>query len=428
MRLTTTKRNSAIGRLCLAAVSISFGLVARAGNPPPSVSGPYGFDGTISRPVLEHYLSRSITMQGLVTGQGNFEDNLRMIRHIGAKFIGRSVCQWGQEDHLLDNFALERKLIPRVHQADPDIILEACIFEIVTSKVDQVAIPFWVFSAFGLTPEKRNFHYRDMLFTDGKFLDQWGKGASVPDVSRQETRLWFYFLAKNYIDMGIEAIHFGQMELIDRNDPHLDHYWQVLSLIRTYAKAHARRHMVLCDAHVPSGGLVRNGRLLLDFHAFPLRIEEIPDTAEHARLRLGFSDGIYLRSKGGLTYSGWRCDHLPYLVEFDNYGVSHHPGKPNATGASFDWIWGYDEITWFAEQDKAYRTYWLHYAWDWVRDTDPNGFLEMPGGRMVTSPLDHRRWYYANASSAAVPDGAGDEATIRSIWTANPPRSPAGKR
>ena len=85
--------------------------------------------------------------------------------------------------------------------------------------------------------------------------------------------------------------------------------------------------MVLCNGHTPSGGLVHDGKLLLDFHAFPLRIKENPDKARDAILQVGFSDGIYNKSKGGMTFSGWKCEHLPYLVELDNYGVSRTPGK-----------------------------------------------------------------------------------------------------
>jgi hypothetical protein len=72
--------------------------------------------------------------------------------------------------------------------------------------------------------------------------------------------------------------------------------------------------------------------------------------------------------------------------------------------------------------DKAYRSRWLRYAWDWVRRNDPDGHLEMPGSRTVTSPLDRRRWYHANNASAAVPDGLGDEETVRAIWEADPAR------
>ena len=70
-----------------------------------------------------------------------------------------------------------------------------------------------------------------MLYPDGHARrDHWGSGSSVPDVvSRPETKLWFYFLAASFIDLGIEAIHFGQVELMNGNDRDLEHYSQVLT-------------------------------------------------------------------------------------------------------------------------------------------------------------------------------------------------------
>jgi len=252
------------------------------------------------------------------------------------------------------------------------------------------------------------------------------KDASVPDVSQPETRLWFYFLAASYIDLGFEAIHYGQVELMNKNDPDLRYWSETLSLARSYAQTRGRRHMLLCDAHTPGGGFLRDGRLLLDFHAFPLRIKEQPaqpqeaitGQPQEAILELGFSDGLYRRSKGGLTPSGWTCDHLPYLVELDNYGVSAAPGQPGQGHGGFDWIWGYDEITWFAHQTRQYRSNWLRYAWNWVRLVDSSAWLEMPGSRTMTSPLDHKKWYYANEPGPAVPEGLGDEVAITAIWKA----------
>ena len=183
----------------------------------------------------------------------------------------------------------------------------------------------------------------------------------------------------------------------------------------------------MCDAHVPGGGLVKGGHLLLDFHAFPLRIKEVPDKPQEAVLQAGFSDSFYNRSKGGIAPSGWELRlHLPYLVELDNYGVSRQPGQSRVVGGGY-WVWGYDEITWFAHQSKQYRADWLRYAWRWVRTTDPNGYLEMPGSRIITNGssgvpgggVARRPWYYANNPSAAVPDGMGDEEAIRTIWAAD---------
>jgi hypothetical protein len=376
----------------------------------------YYFKKTISREVLDNYLSRSISLEGLLNGRGVLDDNIRMLKSIGAKYIGRSLCLWGREANLLSNLKRAKEQMTMVRTINSEAIFEACIFEIVTTEVDQVPVPPWAFAALQRPVEKRNFRYADMIYSDGRRRDQWGKGSSVPDVSQEETKLWFYFLAASYIDLGFEGIHFGQVEIMNGNDPHLDHWAQVFALTRSHAASYARRQMVLCNAHIPSGGLLRDGRLLLDFHAFPLRIKELPGHPEEAILKVGFSDGIYGRSKGGITFSGWTCEHLPYLVELDNWGVSKEPGQ---SGAGGNWVWGYDEITWFAHQSKQYRSDWLHYAWNWVRRTDPNGYLEMPGGRTMTSPIDKRRWYFANLPSASVPEGLGDEETIRAIWTAD---------
>jgi hypothetical protein len=376
----------------------------------------YKFDGKISRRVLENYLSRAITMQNLLTGQGNLNDNIRMINHIGAKFIGRALCLWNAEDNWSKNIDLARKITPEVLATVPNVVLEACIFETVSPRVNEIAIPARVFTAFGLPVKKRNFRYDDMIYPVGQQRPM-GRNAQVPDESRLDTQLWFYYQAITYIDLGCEAIHFGQVEIMNKNDPDNIHWAHLLSMVRAYAATHARRHMVLCDGHTPTGGLMHDGNPLLDFNEFPLRIKEVPDKPEEAILQLGFSDGIYNKSKGGMTVNGWQCEHLPYMVEFDNYGMSKHPGKPNTQQGGFDWIWGYDEITWFAHQSKTYRDKWLWYAWKWVRKTDPNGHLEMPGGRVCASPDIH--WYYANNPSPDVPTGTGDEDVIYKIWSSS---------
>ena len=383
--------------------------VARAA----STAHDYRFERTISREVLENYLDRAITMEGMLHGRGNLDDDVRMLKHIGAKFLGRSVCLWAGEANLLENLKRVKRDAAKVREADPDMVVQACIFEIVTSQVEQVPVPDWAFQALGMPAESRNFRYADMLYPGGKFHDHWHKGASVPDVSRPETQVWFHFLAASYIDAGAEAIHFGQMELMNHNDRDLKHYSAVLDRARSHAANHARRRMLLCDAHVPGGGLIRNGKLLLDFHSFPLRVKEVPGEPIKGILEVGYADSFYGRSRGGKTFSGWECEHLPYLVEIDNWGASKHPGKPNLGDP---WIWGYDEMSWFAHLSEANRNAWLRYAWKWVRETDPNGHLQMPGGRVLHTPVDGKHWYHANTPGPATPGGFGQEETIRAIW------------
>lgn len=377
----------------------------------------YHFDGNMSEEVLRSYLSRAMTTMYLLTSHGDFDDNLRMLTNCGVKFAGRAVYQWGREEG--GAVAIPKKLegakekAAKIHRTDPELILQACIFEIASRDVNDLPVPSWAFEELGQPVEQRNFRYEEMIYPSGRGSNQWGQGSSVPDVSRSETKLWFYFLARSYIDVGCEAIHFGQAELMNGNDAKLDHWNEVLANARAYAKKKARRHFILCDAHVPRGGLVREGKLLFDFHSFPLRIEEIPDKPRQAQLRVGYTDAIYGRSRGGITPSGWRCEHLPFLVEFDNYGRSRGPGE---AGQGRFWIWGWDEITWFAQQPESARNDWLRYAWNWVREHDTNGYVQMPGMRIISGGPDGKRWYDVNIPSAATPNGFGQEETIRALW------------
>jgi hypothetical protein len=82
---------------------------------------------------------------------------------------------------------------PKIHAADPQMILQACVFEIVSKDVDKLPIPAWAFEAFGQSPEKRNFRYEAMLYPGGRGHNHWQQGSSIPDISQQETKLWFYF-------------------------------------------------------------------------------------------------------------------------------------------------------------------------------------------------------------------------------------------
>jgi len=125
--------------------------------------GGFQFDGKICRQVLENYLSRSICVEGLLNGRGPLTDDIRMITNCGAKYVARALCLWGAENDFLANIKRAREVVPQVLAADPEIVLEACVFEIVGPKVSQIAIPDWVFKDLGQTIEQRNFRYEDMI-------------------------------------------------------------------------------------------------------------------------------------------------------------------------------------------------------------------------------------------------------------------------
>lgn len=420
------KRNSLHFVLRVAIFAISTGTImaiaAERSAGQASEDRNYQFKGPISREVLENYLSRSFTMMDLCTGVGNVDDNIRMLFNTGAKFAGRAMYMWGSEQRIADPAFLMKgkEIADKIHKRDPDMVLQGGVFEWVTQSVEKVPVPKWVFKEFGQKPEVRNFIYKDMLFPNADA----SRRGSTPDITKLETRMWFYFLSVSYINIGMEALHFGQLELVGRNDKDYKDWADLIAKVRKYASKHARRRWVLCDAHVPSGGALSGGKLILDSHAFPLRPKEVMGSNMDAILEVGYYDGIYGKSKGGMTPSGWTCEHLPYLVEVDNWGASKQGGQPSQAEKPSHWIWNYDEMSWFAHKSESYRNDWLRYAHKWLKENDPNGFLQMPGSRVLhdgpvseTEPRKKMNWYFANTKSPACPQGFNQEETIKEIWS-----------
>ena len=362
--------------------------------------------------MAEVLADNALTICGAFPGR---EDDLRLIRNIEAKFIGRAIFRWGNED-VLNNPAFlseAKKMAAKFHATDPDIVFQACLFEIVTTSVNNIKIPGWVFKVLELPTEDRHFRYDDMLNVDGTHVNLWGNGASVPDISRTESQLWFIFLAGFYLEADCEAFHLGQVNLTDMNDPGLKNWAKVVGHIRELAKTKTRRGWVILDAHTPRGGMVVDGKSLLDFNSFPLRVKEVVDKPMEGVLEVGYLDSLYKKSEGCMTLSGWQCDSLPYLVEFDNFGISQKPGESTVNE---HYIWGYDEISWFSLQSEEYRNAWLKYAYNWLRETDPNGFLQMPVGRLIVTGRKGHDRFRANPPSEVIPNGKNLEAAIKELW------------
>jgi hypothetical protein len=176
---------------------LAAGLLFAAGLPLAAVSCAekdkrnYDFDGSVSREVLENYLSRAVTLTELlvdsrysITSNTNPDktDDIRLIKNIGAKFIGRAISRWDMEEHLVepDFWDTPRKTAAAVHRADPDVILQAAIFETVSPKINLVPIPAWVFEEFDMPVENRNFIFDSLLNLKGRYVGHWNGSPAFP--------------------------------------------------------------------------------------------------------------------------------------------------------------------------------------------------------------------------------------------------------
>ncbi len=388
-----------------------------------AVSG-YAFDGRMSQDTLNRYLSRSVQTTYLFWENSDPEkmrEWLRFIKNTGAKHIGRAAMIWTEFEYDETMFANAGQMAEAVHVQDPEVILQAGIFETTAKSVNDIPIPAWAFEEFGLPRENRNFKYEAMLYPDGRYLDNWGPGQSVPDITQTETQLFFFYRAKRFIDLGYESIHFGQVRLVGEEDTSYAEWNRLLKRIRAYAEERGRRHNVLLDAHTnevyddedSSSSNASDRKLAFDFVGYPARVKPLLHFPQETKLEVDYMDSIYRNTIGGLHPQGWVASNSPYLIELDNYGGTNGtPGKSEPF-----WPWGYDEIAWFAHQSDDYRRSWLAYAYDWMETNDPNGHIQMPAYRTLGyAPVGSNKEYNALMSSKSYPSSFGDEETIKAIW------------
>lgn len=358
------------------------------------------FDGSMPRKVLEYYLSHAASAQW-ISMSDTLDDDIRVILKTGLKFLGRAAGIWKGNLPEETHFEKVKLAADKIHAADPEIILQACIFEaIYREDVAPVPVPAWVFEAFGLPAETRNFDYDACLFPQGTCT--WD---CMPDLSQREAQMWFYYRGVRYIDSGYEAFHMGQIHLYTGHDRGYKGIGRVIELLRAYGKAHARRHKVLFDAH--SHSLVVNGKSLLDYNAMPFTRFPILDRPGEKLILV--REG---KSGGGISPEGVYEEALPFLYEYDNWGGRDHWAHENQTYEELAWNqwWGGDQISWFASQPQEERDKFLDYSIKWTAINNPDGFFAFPlmrGLGVGGDGQDHT--YKMNNRSDACPHGFSQE-------------------
>ncbi|MBR5409297.1 MAG: hypothetical protein IK104_01375 [Clostridia bacterium] len=358
------------------------------------------FDGSMPRQVLEYYLSRAASAQWFYDSD-TLDDDIRVVLKTGLKFLGRAAGIWKGYMPEEEHFAKAKLAADKMHAADPEVILQACLFEAVYREdLETVPVPAWAFEAFGMPVEERCFDYDACLFPPG--LGAWD---CMPDLSQREAQLWFYYRGRRYIDCGYEAFHMGQIHLYTARDRGCEGIGRVISLLRDYGRTHARRHKVLFDAH--SHSLVVNGVSLLDYNAMPFTRWPFPDRPGEklALVREG-------KSGGGVSPEGVYEKALPFLYEYDNWGGKDFWAHENLTYEERAWAqwWGYDQISWFASQPKEERDRFLDYTFKWTAVNNPDGFFAFPLMRGIGPGGDGQdRVYKLNNASDSCPGGFSQE-------------------
>lgn len=363
------------------------------------------FDGSMPRNVLEYYLSRAASAQWIYLSD-SLDDDIRVILKTGIKFLGRAAGIWKGSSPEEEHFFRAKLAADKIHAADPEVILQACIFEIIYREdIQNIKVPVWVFDAFGKKAEDRCFNYDECVFEPNT-------GESMPDISKTETQMWFYYRGARYIDCGYEALHMGQIHLYTAFDRGYKGIGKVLKMLREYASLHARRHKVIIDAH--SHSLVVNGKSLLDYNAMPLTRFPLLDRPGEKLVLV--REG---KSGGGISPEGVYEKALPFLYEYDNWGGRDVWAHENLSYEELAWSqwWGGDQISWFACQDEESRNSFLDYTFKWTAINNPDGVFAFPLMRGIGTGGDGAdRHYKLNNRSESCKNGFSQEDKLAEIF------------
>ncbi|TGD80750.1 hypothetical protein [Hymenobacter wooponensis] len=356
---------------------------------------------------------------------------LKFVEHAKPKVIAGVGC-WDVSQYLMGNdcrnwhMKICQEFAATIHAKEgcEDIILGASLDEVISSNIKpsgtHISIPAGLLAEFNrynqqlfdgnpafpnlAYPTKDDEEY-PLLFNSADIMMT--TSNKLVDINKDMAQLWYFFLAKNYIEAGYEMLRFGQVDLTGKNDSNHSKTYRLTRIIREYAKTHARRSHVLFN-----GGRVyyQDSICVFDVVSAPLRIQSegyVPQkggdtTAHDYGGRICESAPDYTARYGGRTAYFGSTAQVPIFFEFDNTGP-----QPWATTASSSiapqqnildacFPWGWDEITWFTKQSTPYQNRWLNYAYHKVKEL-ANGHLAMPLRRPITEhdpasslPLEQR--------------------------------------
>jgi len=352
---------------------------------------PYTFNGDISQQILINYLSKAVewmppvvdgTMDKYVSRVG-FDQFYQETAGVGAKFILSAENTWRNESIYQSDISNLQSTIDQTHIRDPDIIFNVFLAERVNrSYVNVIPIPAYVFQAFGLPVQTRNFNYSAMFGNNWPYVNEWGMDSSVPDITQAETQMWYYYYATQYINVGFESVWLGQVYLTATYDTGYTATNSLVEKIHEYGKAHARRGVVLVISH-QLGDVTYQGKQIFDFSFYPTQF--MLDQSGKMTASLPMAQYV-------------DCDHYPDLCKFyqnhplnqtiplllmlDNGGPSNDLYVPQLNG--------YDPITYFATRTASERHDFLSRAYNGVMQQTSLARFALPSSVLATDTTDRK--------------------------------------
>ena len=140
-----------------------------------------GFDDRLRQLYLDRVLK-------LTMFDGDFKKamaDLHTVFNTGAKIVLHATAPKTAGDWDAQRLNFTRFYIGLARSLDPELIFDAYITDRISPTIRYIAIPAFIFEAFGLQPEDRCFD---------------------PAGGELEQKMWYYFRATQFLDAGFESI------------------------------------------------------------------------------------------------------------------------------------------------------------------------------------------------------------------------------
>ncbi|WP_118974483.1 hypothetical protein [Taibaiella koreensis] len=380
---------------------------------------------------------------------------IKAMTGLKASIILRAVNTWGRDDVLRPGTAFYRGMQQLVIDINAAYdcqglqrpVIQGTILEHIEKGVNVVPIPVAIIMACRNEKGFEKKYYldaggnarTDLHFDFDRIRNKKRKLplADCPDITRIEARMWFYYLARMYIDMGYKSIHMGQLNEWGRLDqPRYKHTATVLAAIRAYARS---RHtfVLLTQENFRALKYPGTDTFMFDYDSRALRIREVTgpevcgdfncntvpvDYLSHTPCAgEGFPaviDSCVLCAQGNSggyqPVYGTYTPFQPYNTYFD-FGPGNHPDTGKASSGcdpNPQWgTWGWDDTKWFAQKIGApCRAFWISDAIGRLRQYHNGfGFMTAPGLLLIPMPENGDRYLSGHNPTAGASYLLADE-------------------
>ncbi|CAL1518525.1 hypothetical protein [Chitinophaga sp. MM2321] len=369
-------------------------------------------DGEHDYALIDRYLARSMMVAGITNrlGKPGYCEQINMFRRLKPSYLSRVAGSWGMpETDLLPGgklFSITRQFIRDIHLVysnddTPLPVIEAGIYEAITTDVNKIRVPDHVLDVFRSDPDmaglkyspKRPLYFNAEAMRNASF-PEWLPQCWPPDINRIQTRMWFYYMCTIFIDMGCNSMHMGWFEMITNHDTAYVKTHDLFQKIRAYAKSKGTFAIINADI---DRALYVNGsnRLLLDFLTTPVRPDPTSNSYRHspcegqpmAELNLSkYLPGI-LNKSGGISPQGDTIESVPVLFNLDWYGIGFRGKHPGIMGMGDGaWApWGVNETIWYYSLTPTCQAYWLKHVTAAIKNKlVKRGYFKMPAVQPLT--------------------------------------------